>query len=156
MGSVYRPATSIWALLRSADRNIEWRSSSSVARRVAALPSCPTRSNGPFIAPRARHRSETYQYYTLPFCQPEEGKKYVLEDLGEVLEGDRLVSTPYDIKFREDIAEEELCTKKLDRRDLERLRYAIANDYYFQVGVGAAGVCEGGATDGPAGGARGK
>ena len=34
-------------------------------------------------------RSETYQYYQLPFCTPKGGKEYKLENLGEVLEGDR-------------------------------------------------------------------
>ena len=40
-------------------------------------------------------RRETYQYFNLPFCHPKEGKEYKPEGLGEVLEGDRLVSTPY-------------------------------------------------------------
>lgn len=44
-------------------------------------------------------RSETYQYFNLPFCHPKEGKEYKPEGLGEVLEGDRLVSTPYKIKW---------------------------------------------------------
>lgn len=79
-------------------------------------------------------RSETYQYYTLPFCQPEEGKKYVFEDLGEVLEGDRLVSTQYEIRFLKDVEDEELCTKTLNSEDLDKLRTAIMDDYYFQVG----------------------
>ena len=42
--------------------------------------------------------SETYQYFNLPFCHPKEGKEYKPEGLGEVLEGDRLVSTPYKLK----------------------------------------------------------
>jgi hypothetical protein len=75
----------------------------------------------------------------LPFCQPEEGKRYVLEDLGEVLEGDRLVSTPYEIKFLVDAQDQELCTKHLGTKDLENLRNAIADDYYFQVGGWAGG-----------------
>ncbi|KAI8467030.1 MAG: EMP/nonaspanin domain family protein [Monoraphidium minutum] len=83
---------------------------------------------GPYANP-----SETYQFYTLPFCIPEEGKRYVLEDLGEVLEGDRLVSTPYSIKFREDAEDEELCSKTLNMRDLAKLRLAIVRDYYFQM-----------------------
>jgi hypothetical protein len=29
-------------------------------------------------------RSETYQYFTLPFCTPKEGKAYKTEGLGEV------------------------------------------------------------------------
>lgn len=78
-------------------------------------------------------RSETYQYYTLPFCTPKEGKKYVTEDLGEVLEGDRLVNTPYEIRFQKDVENHVLCTKKLNAEDLYNFREAIAEDYYFQV-----------------------
>jgi hypothetical protein len=85
------------------------------------------------VAPAAVPCSETYQYYTLPFCQHKDGKKYVTEDLGEVLEGDRLVNTPYDIKFREDVENQVLCTKKLTGDDLYNIRMAIAEDYYFQV-----------------------
>jgi hypothetical protein len=79
-----------------------------------------------------RARSETYQYYTLPFCLPSK-KKYVTEDLGEVLEGDRLVNTPYEIKFKVDVESQVLCTKKLAGSDLHNVRMAIAEDYYFQV-----------------------
>lgn len=52
------------------------------------------------VLPRSCHppRSETYQYFNLPFCHPKEGKEYKTEGLGEVLEGDRLVSTPYKLK----------------------------------------------------------
>lgn len=79
--------------------------------------------------------SETYQYYTLPFCLPAEGKEYKFEDLGEVLEGDRLVSTPYEIKFKTDVENQVLCTKALGPRDLAKLRTALTQDYYFQVRV---------------------
>jgi hypothetical protein len=53
----------------------------------------PLRAPSPALA-----RSETYQYFNLPFCHPKEGKEYKPEGLGEVLEGDRLVSTPYKLK----------------------------------------------------------
>lgn len=74
-----------------------------------------------------------YQYYNLPFCQPKEGKEYKLEDLGEVLEGDRLVTSPYELKFRVDVENVELCKKKLSAKDIEKFRTAVKNDYYFQV-----------------------
>ena len=77
--------------------------------------------------------SETYQYYTLPFCTPKEGKEYKPEGLGEVLEGDRLVNTPYDIKFRVDKENEDLCSRELTAKDLKKLRTAVKKDYYFQV-----------------------
>eukprot|EP00775_Hariotina_reticulata_P013476 gene13476-13602_t len=83
---------------------------------------------GPFHNP-----SETYQYYTLPFCLPKDGKQYVTEDLGEVLEGDRLVNTPYDIKFKQDVENHVLCAMKLDAKDLDKLRLAVRRDYYFQM-----------------------
>jgi hypothetical protein len=82
--------------------------------------------------------SETYQYYTLPFCLPKDGKQYVTEDLGEVLEGDRLVNTPYDIKFKKDVDNHVLCSKKLDAKDLDKLRLAVRRDYYFQVSCSPA------------------
>lgn len=48
--------------------------------------------------PRSSRLAETYQFYELPFCQPKGGHKHVDQDLGEVLEGDRIASTPYNIK----------------------------------------------------------
>ncbi|KAF6150800.1 hypothetical protein GIB67_020883, partial [Kingdonia uniflora] len=51
---------------------------------------------GPFHNP-----SETYRYYDLPFCVPENVKEK-REDLGEVLNGDRLVDVPYELNFRID------------------------------------------------------
>lgn len=83
---------------------------------------------GPYHNP-----TETYQFYNLPFCQPEGGKTYKLEDLGEVLEGDRLVSTPYKITFRADIENKVLCKKKLSDKELGSFREAVKRDYYFQM-----------------------
>lgn len=82
---------------------------------------------GPFSNP-----SETYQYYNLPFCTPKEGKEYKTEGLGEVLEGDRLVNTPYSIKFRVDKENEILCSRELTEKDLKKFRKAVKKDYYFQ------------------------
>lgn len=86
---------------------------------------------GPFQNP-----TETYQYYNLPFCTPKEGKEYKTEDLGEVLEGDRLVTTPYRVKFRTDVENEVLCPKALGIKDLQKFRDAVKQDYYFQVRIG--------------------
>ncbi|KAK9810322.1 hypothetical protein WJX72_008660 [[Myrmecia] bisecta] len=83
---------------------------------------------GPFSNP-----SETYQYFNLPFCTPKEGKEYKTEGLGEVLEGDRLVNTPYDIKFRVDKENEILCSRELNAKDLKKFRKAVKKDYYFQM-----------------------
>ena len=49
---------------------------------------------GPYSNP-----AETYRYYSLPFCEPENYKSQA-QQLGEVLAGDRRVTTMYDIRFR--------------------------------------------------------
>ena len=79
-----------------------------------------------------RFHSETYQYYTLPFCKNEK-TKYKPEYLGEVLNGDRLVNTPYDIKFREDIADEQLCKRELTQAEQQKMKNAIIHDFYYQM-----------------------
>ncbi|XRB23606.1 transmembrane 9 superfamily member [Pseudoscourfieldia marina] len=83
---------------------------------------------GPFPNP-----SETYQYFDLPFCQPSKGVEHKTEDLGEVLEGDRLVNSAYDVSFRVDKESEALCSKTLNEKDLGKFRQAVKDDYYFQM-----------------------
>lgn len=53
----------------------------------------------------------------------------------QVLEGDRLVTTPYDMKFREDRDNQVLCKKGLSREDVRAFRDAVKWDYYFQARV---------------------
>jgi Endomembrane protein 70 len=76
--------------------------------------------------------SETYQYYTLPFCEPPE-KKFRSEGLGEVLAGDRTVNSLYKFHFAQDAVNSTICTKKLNAKDVEKFRRAVADDFYFQV-----------------------
>ncbi|KAM7496924.1 hypothetical protein LguiA_021338 [Lonicera macranthoides] len=76
--------------------------------------------------------SETYQYYELPFCRPVPviEKK---ESFGEILNGDRLTNSLYELKFREDKMGEILCQKKLRKDDVTKFRDAIISDFYFQM-----------------------
>lgn len=85
---------------------------------------------GPFHNP-----SETYQYYDYPFCRTPEGVKHKFEDLGEVLGGDRLARSPYEIEFRRDKENANLCTQYLERKEVEKFRKAVKNDYYFQMSL---------------------
>ncbi|KAK9144204.1 hypothetical protein Sjap_004107 [Stephania japonica] len=82
---------------------------------------------GPFHNP-----SETYRYYDFPFCSPDNVREKK-EDLGEVLNGDRLVDSPYELNFRVDKPNEILCKKKLTREEVARMRKAVSKDYYFQM-----------------------
>ena len=82
---------------------------------------------GPFNNP-----SETYEFYTLPFCQATTMKEKLLW-LGEVLEGDRLVNTPFKIDFGVNKPDEKLCSMPLDSKAQAKLKRAIEQDYYFQM-----------------------
>ncbi|GJT05024.1 transmembrane 9 superfamily member 2-like protein [Tanacetum coccineum] len=82
---------------------------------------------GPFHNP-----SETYRFYDLPFCLPAHLKEKK-EALGEVLNGDRLVSAPYKLQFMVEKDSELVCRKKLTKEEVSKLRSAVAKDYYFQM-----------------------
>ncbi|BBN04783.1 ABC-2 type transport system permease protein [Marchantia polymorpha subsp. ruderalis] len=82
---------------------------------------------GPFNNP-----SETYRYFDLPFCPPDSLSEK-REDLGEVLNGDRMVHARYQLNFRRDKEAESLCEKVLKKEDLQKFRMAVKNDYYFQM-----------------------
>ena len=55
------------------------------------------------------------------------------EALGEVLNGDRLVSAPYKLEFKKEKESEAACSKKLTREDVAKFREAVKKDYYFQM-----------------------
>lgn len=40
-----------------------------------------------------------YEYYSLQLCRPRNGTIYKSENLGEVLRGDRIVNTPYEVRM---------------------------------------------------------
>jgi hypothetical protein len=55
------------------------------------------------------------------------------EALGEVLNGDRLVSAPYTLDFLVDKESEIVCRKKLTKEEVAQFRSAVGKDYYFQM-----------------------
>lgn len=50
----------------------------------------------------------------------------------QVVDGNRMVATDYDLSFRVDRDKSVLCTLKLGQDDLAAFRKAILKDYYFQ------------------------
>lgn len=55
------------------------------------------------------------------------------EALGEVLNGDRLVSAPYKLEFRKEKDTEVACRRKLTKDEVAQFRTAVKKDYYFQM-----------------------
>ncbi|KAH8279820.1 hypothetical protein KR054_007514 [Drosophila jambulina] len=54
-----------------------------------------------------------YQYYSLKFCYPKNGTLiFKSENLGEVLRGDRIVNTPYEVRMNQQVNCRLLCNQK--------------------------------------------
>ncbi|XP_062813130.1 transmembrane 9 superfamily member 1 [Anolis carolinensis] len=81
---------------------------------------------GPYHNPQ-----ETYHYYQLPVCSPDNIRHKSLT-LGEVLDGDRMAESMYEIRFRENVEKKVLCEKRLSLEEVDRLRQAIEELYYFE------------------------
>ncbi|XP_063978955.1 transmembrane 9 superfamily member 4 [Diachasmimorpha longicaudata] len=79
------------------------------------------------------HTQLPYEYYSLPFCLPKNGTfVYKSENLGEVLRGDRIVTTPYEVAMGENVPCRLLChspknpmtwTEDESKRVIERIKH---------------------------------
>jgi transmembrane 9 superfamily protein 1 len=56
--------------------------------------------------------------------------------LGEVLDGDRMAKSTYRIGFKDDVDTAKLCTVTLTTKDIDTLKAAIEDLYYFEFVVG--------------------
>ncbi|XKL63496.1 hypothetical protein PGB90_005860 [Kerria lacca] len=75
------------------------------------------------------HTQLPYDYYSLPFCKPKNGIVYKSENLGEVLRGDRIVNTPYEVKMIQDVSCRILCEKHWSSVEQNIIKDRIADDY---------------------------
>mmetsp|Transcript_16358 Transcript_16358/g.35861 ORF Transcript_16358/g.35861 Transcript_16358/m.35861 type:complete len:628 (-) Transcript_16358:100-1983(-) len=111
---------------------------------------------GPFNNP-----TETYRYYSMPFCHThssveEEKSVAAMENvelthehsyekrkgavrhrlrMGESLVGDRRETAPYEITFLDSVEWRLLCKKELGKIELQKLKDAIHNNYFFEMFV---------------------
>lgn len=83
---------------------------------------------GPFSNP-----TETYSYYSLPFCRKTGKQRRTRQNLGETLSGSRKVYTPYELTFLDPIPWRSLCEEYMDVDDIKELRDAIEDDYFFEM-----------------------
>lgn len=105
--------------------------------------------------------TETYRYYSLPFCHqhsteqeereaaeeenvmvdlPTNSEKRVgairhRQRMGESLVGDRRETAPYEITFGDDVEWRLLCKKTLNSDDLKQFKHAIHDNYFFEMFV---------------------
>eukprot|EP00930_Biecheleria_cincta_P075467 TRINITY_DN6263_c0_g2_i1.p1 TRINITY_DN6263_c0_g2~~TRINITY_DN6263_c0_g2_i1.p1 ORF type:complete len:641 (+),score=107.79 TRINITY_DN6263_c0_g2_i1:119-1924(+) len=69
-----------------------------------------------------------YDYYYLPFCKPKVIMESV-ENLGEILEGDRIKNSPYEINMREDMTCKILCKQSFNAEMRKQFKSMIKDEY---------------------------
>lgn len=84
---------------------------------------------GPYFNPH-----ETYHYYSLPVCRPDKIEHKSLT-LGEVLDGDRMAYSMYDVRFMQNIDKQVLCQVLVGKQELEQLQEAVEELYYSELVV---------------------
>lgn len=83
---------------------------------------------GPYHNPQ-----ETYIYYSLPFCstKPVDQLEHRWDYLGEVLEGNDLISSGLGVQFKEPVKDHsKVCSLTLTDDSVAQLQYAVRNHYW--------------------------
>uniref|UniRef100_A0A0N5A1G2 Transmembrane 9 superfamily member n=1 Tax=Parastrongyloides trichosuri TaxID=131310 RepID=A0A0N5A1G2_PARTI len=79
-----------------------------------------------------------YEYYSIPFCKPPPNKlHYKSENIGELMRGDRIVNTLYEVKMKRDIDCASVCQSSnifnIPKDDSYVLRKRIEEDYHVHL-----------------------
>ena len=82
---------------------------------------------GPYNNPQ-----ETYNFHELPFCKKDEEAKPVHKwgGLGEVLEGNELIDSTLNIRFRTDLPKTQICEQTLDAKSAKKFKRAVKHHYW--------------------------
>jgi len=85
---------------------------------------------GPYHNPQ-----ETYTYYSLPFCQPENSQnaKKHSGGIGEILEWNELIQSVMAMTFAIDVPDTVICQQVLDDDSVEKFESAVAQHYWYQM-----------------------
>ncbi|OAA66771.1 endosomal integral membrane protein [Niveomyces insectorum RCEF 264] len=87
----------------------------------------------PIAAPRDAmlHSVVSYDYYhpTLQFCQPADGPQRVGESLGSILFGDRIMTSPFELKMAQNETCKQLCTVEYEQESAQFVSMLIEQGY---------------------------
>lgn len=84
---------------------------------------------GPYNNPQ-----ETYNYYRLPFCKPRPADRaeHSWGNLGEVLQGNELINSQLDIRFKENIPRQAVCSQLLAPESAAAFQDAVLRHYWYE------------------------
>ncbi|KAI2795246.1 Transmembrane 9 superfamily member 7 [Penicillium oxalicum] len=88
------------------------------------------------------HTQLQYAYYDLPFVCPPSGRSHggspfgsgqsISLNLGEVLRGDRIMTSDFELTMGKDVECQSLCTAKVSRSDIKWARQLIKENYVIE------------------------
>eukprot|EP00980_Cylindrotheca_fusiformis_P012499 scaffold3073_cov66-Cylindrotheca_fusiformis.AAC.14 len=70
------------------------------------------------------------KYYQLPFCKPKNGAAMSYHNLGQLLTGNWIQSSPYSINMLTDVYCQKVCQVQLDMEDAAKLKHHIKYGYH--------------------------
>jgi transmembrane 9 superfamily protein 2/4 len=69
-----------------------------------------------------------FDYYSLPFCKPDEVTQFA-ENLGEILRGENIENSMYELNMRTPVSCKVLCTKKYSKGQLAQFGDKVKDEY---------------------------
>jgi len=81
------------------------------------------------------HTQLPYEYYSMDLCKPESGVlEYSSQNLGQIIRGERIVNTPYNIEMNKNVKCKVLCKdKKWDVKSSKDAGYRIEHEYFVHL-----------------------
>ncbi|KAL0242883.1 hypothetical protein GEMRC1_005446 [Eukaryota sp. GEM-RC1] len=78
--------------------------------------------------------SQRYSFYSLPYCRPDKLQTKLMS-LGELLQGDRFVSTPLQFKFKTNIPTRAMCSEShvVSPKGIKKFTKAVLNEFWFEM-----------------------
>jgi len=75
-----------------------------------------------------------FEYYSLDFCKEKDVVTYYSENIGQILRGERIVSSPYDIRMNKNSVCSVLCTDKVwNAEESKEADYRISHEYFVHL-----------------------
>lgn len=74
------------------------------------------------------HTQLPFKYYSLPFCKPDKIKDKV-ENLGEILRGDRIENSLYEINAKQTVGCKVLCAKNYTKSEVKHFSEKVGYEY---------------------------
>jgi transmembrane 9 superfamily protein 2/4 len=75
-----------------------------------------------------------FEYYSLDFCKAKDVVTYYSENLGQILRGERIVSTPYNVRMDTNTECSVLCANKVWNAETgKEVNYRIHHEYFVHL-----------------------